>query len=311
VFSTNCSPFDVDKSYSNFAVYTLLNHNGDFQAAAKELRRQGYGSSRNSSSGPSSSAAPKSELDATGSEPVIVWLDTVDPQPVEWHWRGRIPRGKITLLIGDPGLGKSTLTIDVAARTTQGADWPDADAGQAPQGRVLFLTAEDGLADTVRPRVDLYGGDASRVGVWTAVRTGSDQRPVSLSTDLALLDATLEKYSDVRMIVIDPLSAYLGYKDSYKDAEIRGLVRPLADLADRRRVAVFAVLHMNKAEQFKALYRAQGSIAFVGRREPSLLSAPIQPTKTDGSWSESKSILPRCLRRWRQDRRDGQAHLGP
>src|SRR5262245_30682212 len=84
--------------------------------------------------------------------PVAVRLATVVPQPVEWIWPGRIPRGKLTLVIGDPGLGKSFFGLDVAARISRGATWPD--GGRAPGGTSVILSAEDGLADTIRPRLE-------------------------------------------------------------------------------------------------------------------------------------------------------------
>ena len=93
--------------------------------------------------------------------PVPVRLSDVEPEPIEWIWRNRLARGKKTLVAGDPGQGKSLLTIDITSRITCGGPWPD--SGRAAPGNVLFLCVEDGLADTVRPRIDAAGGDPSRV----------------------------------------------------------------------------------------------------------------------------------------------------
>jgi len=150
----------------------------------------------------------------------------------------------------------------MAARTTRGAAWPD--AGHAPSGAVIVLTSEDGIADTLRPRIDRLGGDAARVYVLRAVKVEGQECAFNLERDLPALEQAL-RTTDALMLVIDPVSAYLGSKDSYKDAEIRGILSPLADLAERYRVAVVAILHLTKAAQRKLLLRAQGSIAFVAQ----------------------------------------------
>jgi RecA-family ATPase len=92
---------------------------------------------------------------------LVTTLSGVEPEEVNWLWPGRIPRGKTTLLAGDAGLGKSYLSLDIAARVSTGGTWPD--GGDVAEGDVLIVTAEDGLADTVRPRLDNLGADVSRV----------------------------------------------------------------------------------------------------------------------------------------------------
>src|SRR5262249_38270399 len=94
-------------------------------------------------------------------EPVGTLLSEVQPERVEWLWPGRIARGKITIVDGDPGRGRSVLTVDMAARITTGRAWPDG-AG-CPRGGVVVMSAEDGLADTIRPRLDAAGADSSKV----------------------------------------------------------------------------------------------------------------------------------------------------
>ena len=100
--------------------------------------------------------------------PVTVTLSTVAPEHVNWLWPGRLPLGKLVVLDGDPAVGKSTLAVDLAARVTTGARWPD--GTECPVGDVLILSAEDGLADTIRPRLDAAGGDPNRVHALTDVR---------------------------------------------------------------------------------------------------------------------------------------------
>lgn len=194
--------------------------------------------------------------------PVLVRLDTVAPEPVEWLWAGRSARGKLGLVVGDPGEGKSQVVIDALARTTRGLPWPD--GGIAPMGNVVLLAAEDGLADTVRPRFDRQGGDPARVSVLKAVRVDGQEYPFTLERDLPALEAAIQQNHAVA-VGIDPISAYLGTRNSYKDSEIRGLLTPLAALAEQYGVALIGILHLTKDAQRRLLMRAQGSIAFVAQ----------------------------------------------
>jgi len=209
--------------------------------------------------------------------PVIVRLADVTPEAVEWIWRGRLAKGKMTVLIGDPGIGKSSVTMDVASRITRGASWPD--GGPAPIGNVLLLTAEEGLADTVRPKIDVYNGDPGRIFALQGIRQGETETSFSLDGDIHQLEKAIDQIGDVRLIVIDHLSAYLGKKDSYKDSEIRGVLGPLALLAERRGVAVLGVMHLTKNSQTQALYRAPGSIAFVAAARAVFASVKIRKTR--------------------------------
>lgn len=192
--------------------------------------------------------------------PALVRLADVSAEQVSWLWRGRLPRGKLTLIVGDPGLGKSYLTLDVAARVSRGDEWPDGE--RAALGDVVLLNAEDGLADTIRPRLDALGADTTRVHALRAVRDDTGERHFNLETDLPALEGAVESTRAV-LVSIDPLSAYLGARDSYKDAEIRTVLGPLAALAERCRVAVVGIMHLTKDQQRRALYRALGSVAFV------------------------------------------------
>src|SRR5262249_6177621 len=144
------------------------------------------------------------------------------------------------------GLGKSSAALDIASRISRGAAWPD--TGNAPIGNIILLSAEDGLNDTVRPRVDLYGGDPSRIFPLQGVpQIDGTETCFSLETDSDRLEEAIDEIGDVPLVVIDPLSAYLGAKDSHKDSEIRTVLAPLTQLAERRRVAVLAVMHLNKS----------------------------------------------------------------
>lgn len=188
-----------------------------------------------------------------------VKLSHVRPEAVSWTWPGRIPRGKLTLLVGDPGLGKSLLTLDVAARITGGGLWPDGD--RAEIGNVVLLSAEDGLPDTVRPRVDAAQGIARRVTVLEAIRERDAERIFDLARDLPQLEGLIRQ-SRAPFVILDPLSAYLGKTDSYRDAEVRSILAPLAALAGRTGSAIVAVAHLTKQQQRALVHRVQGSVAF-------------------------------------------------
>lgn len=146
---------------------------------------------------------------------------------------------------------------------TAGVALPGQGGGGEP-GRVLLLTAEDGLADTVRPRMEDMGADLERVTVLTAVpdAKGNEQHP-SLLTDIPAMESVLAG-GGFKLVIIDPLNAYLGVNlDTHRDAALRSALTPLAAMAERQGVAVLFVHHLNKGQRDRAIYRAQGSIAVV------------------------------------------------
>ena len=187
----------------------------------------------------------------------------IEPIPIEWLWPGRFALGKVSLIAGDPGGGKSQLTLDMAARITRGTLWP-VDNVPAPIGSVVIISAEDDAADTIIPRLIAAGADLSKIHLFDAVRepclAGTTDRSLSLARDLELLEAAIP--ADCVVIILDPISAYLGGMDGNNNAELRDLLAPLAKLAQRRRLAVVAISHLNKMEKSRSAYRVTGSIAF-------------------------------------------------
>ena len=170
------------------------------------------------------------------------------------------------MIAGNAGLGKSLLTLDCAARVSRGLPWPDAPNGTNKVGSVLLLTAEDDLADTVVPRLLAAGADMSRIHAMQSVRIfdpdGDEptERLVSLDRDVAMLEQAIKNIGDVRLVIVDPLGAYCGKVNANDNAEIRGLLVPLADLAARHDVAVVVVHHLNKSQTGSALHRIMGSV---------------------------------------------------
>ncbi len=196
----------------------------------------------------------------------IVRLSDVQPQEVQWLWPGRIALGKVTIIAGDPGLGKSLATLDMAARVSTGDVWPH-ETGRAPRGSVILLSAEDDLGDTIRPRLDAAGAAVGRIVALSAVsgaeRGVAYQRQPDLSRDVDRIEDVAKQVGDVKLIVIDPVSAYMGKTDSHNNADVRGAVMaPLKDMAGRLGAAVVCVTHLRKGDG-TALERSMGSTAFV------------------------------------------------
>jgi RecA-family ATPase len=175
--------------------------------------------------------------------------------------------GKHTCVAGEPGTGKSLISDYAAAALTTGGHWPCGE-GRAPTiGSVIILSAEDGAADTIVPRLMAVGADLDRVHIVSAVGIpdGNGRRTFNLQTDIALLEEKIVEVGDVVLVIIDPISSYLGKTDSYRNAEVRGVLEPLSDMADRTKVAVLSITHFSKANSKnvqKALHKFIDSIAF-------------------------------------------------
>jgi putative DNA primase/helicase len=202
------------------------------------------------------------------SGPVLVKLSDVAPAPVRWLWPHRIAIGKVTMIAGDPGLGKSFLTLDMASRVSTGTPWPDCPTTPNPIGGVVLLNCEDDLADTIRPRLGKAGANCFRIVALAGVRTVNSEtgetatRAFSLDRDLPRLEAAIAATPNCRLVVIDPVTACLGETDSHKNADIRALLSPLGEMAARTGVAIVCVSHLNKGSG-PAMYRTMGSLAFV------------------------------------------------
>ena len=180
---------------------------------------------------------------------------------VEWLWSGRVPKNKLTLIVGDPGVGKSWFTVWMAAQVTQGRALPGSE-GPAVCGKVLHLSAEDDLNDTILPRFLAAGGDPERA---LFVRGLKDERRMfDLDRDLAELEKCVAAEPDVKLILIDPVTAYIGRGvDTHKEKDVRGLLAPVAAFAQKHNLAVVGVVHLNKSTDLGAIYRVSGSMAFV------------------------------------------------
>ena len=208
-------------------------------------------------------AAPEWQPPAeSDTRPVVRCVATIEPEPIEWLWPGRIPLGRLALLVGRPGEGKSFLATAMAAHVSCGREWPD--GAPCPRGSVLIASAEDAPADTIRPRLDAHGADVSRIHVLDGVRTDDGERLLTLRDVDAIAEA-LRALGDCRLLVIDPIGAYIGGRtDAHRDNEVRAVLAPIARLAEEYGVAVLVVAHRRKTAAAYADEAALGSVAFVG-----------------------------------------------
>jgi hypothetical protein len=205
----------------------------------------------------------------------------ITPESVRWLWSGRLARGKHTCVAGEPGTGKSQLSIAIIAALTTGGDWPCGE-GRAPLGSVVILSAEDGAADTIVPRLMAAGANLDLVHIVSGVND-KGRRSFNLQSDIELLERKITEVGDVVLVIIDPVSSYLGKTDSHKNSEVRGVLEPLSDMADRTRTAVLTITHFSKGgagNTTKALHRFIGSIAFTGA--PRAAFAVIDDAENEG-----------------------------
>lgn len=201
-----------------------------------------------------------------------VVLSEVQPQEVGWLWKNRIPAGKVIMLEGDPGEGKSILSLEIAARLTRGEALPGAEGGL--EGGVVILTAEDGLADTVRPRLIAAGADLSRI---VAVNYGPERagelRISNIVTGISAIEDAIRQVK-ARLVIVDVLMAYLPLSTNCdRDQHIRLALAPLAAMADRLGVAVICIRHLRKSAAASPLYRGGGSIGIIGAARAAMLVA--------------------------------------
>ena len=198
--------------------------------------------------------------------PVLTCLADVVPREVPWLWPGRFPLGRLSLLVGRPGEGKSFLTMDMAARVTRGSYWPDGSA--CPAGSVILISAEDDAADTIQPRLVAHNADLSRVHLMSMVRRirgGKLDEVMFTLSDVNALDTALQAHPDCKLVVVDPIGSFLGgATDAHRDNDVRSVLAPIGKLAEKYGVAVVLVAHRRKGEGNHADDLALGSRAFTG-----------------------------------------------
>jgi AAA domain len=194
--------------------------------------------------------------------PRVTRLADVEPERIEWLWRGYLPLGKPVVIDGDPGVGKSTVCLDLAARVTTGSPMPDGSPGV--KGTVLVLSAEDGVADTIRPRLDAARADPAQVITVTQIGEGPSARPLVIPGDLPAIEAVVTAH-EVKLVIVDVLMAYLaGDVNAHRDQDVRRALHVLSAMAERAGCCVLILRHLNKSGGGNAVYRGGGSIGIIG-----------------------------------------------
>lgn len=207
------------------------------------------------------------ELKSRKSKAITRCLADIQSIPINWLWEGRIAIGKLTMIAGDPGLGKSLITANLATKVSRGYPWP-VDESKPPIGDVILISAEDDPADTIKPRLEAMEADCTRIHIIESIKEESDieneptQRMFSFKRDITTLSDLLSHLPNCNLVIIDPISAYLDSTDSNNNSDIRGLLAPLAELASKHKVAIVLISHLNKNSGGNASYRVMGSLAF-------------------------------------------------
>ncbi|CBJ38920.1 putative TOPRIM domain protein [Ralstonia solanacearum CMR15] len=208
------------------------------------------------------------------------------PQPVRWLWRDWLALGKLHILAGAPGQGKTTIALAFAATVTSGGRWPD--GSRCEPGNVLVWSGEDDPADTLLPRLLAAGGDRGRVYFVSGSRVNGELESFDPARDMATLQAEAERIGNVRLLIVDPVvSAVAG--DSHKNTETRRALQPLVDLAASMGAAVVGITHFSKGGQgADPTQRVVGSVAFTAVARVVLVAAKVK--SEDG---EDRRILAR------------------
>ena len=213
----------------------------------------------------------------------LIKMSDVEPTKVEWLWYPYIPYGKITIIQGDPGEGKTTLILNLAAMLSKGEKLPESEEKSDPIN-IIYQTAEDGLSDTVKPRLIAAKADDERITV-------IDESKLELSlTDERLEQAIIE--TKAKLVILDPLQAYIGANvDMHRANEIRPVMKHLAEVAQRQQCAVVLIGHLNKAMGMKSSYRGLGSIDIPASARSVLLVGRIKDNPTVRVMAQIKSSL--------------------
>ena len=223
----------------------------------------------------------------------IVPAATISPESIKWIWFGWIATGKFHVLAGQPGAGKTGTAVFVAAtisRGDSGGRWPDGTV--APLGNVVILTCEDGLGDTIIPRLIAAGANMERVFVLTGTEENGRQRAFNPAKDLEHLMRRVTEIGNVSLIVIDPILQVVG-GDSHKNTEVRRALEPLVTFAEDHGIAILGITHVNKRSKGKDLIdRITGSLAFTAVARIVILA--VKGAKTEGNDALNSCVLVRA-----------------
>jgi hypothetical protein len=205
----------------------------------------------------------ESRVKRNGKVPQVIGTraSEVATKPVEWLWSKRIPKGKLTMFDGDPDVGKSVITMDLAARVSTGRTFPD--GAPCEVGNVLIVNVEDAKDDTIVPRLKAHGANLERITIIDGMPDGDGRtRLLDLPGDVESLEATVEHH-EATLLIIDPVLTMLG-GDANKDQDARKALTPLRDMAEATGVTIVAVRHLNKNLSLSAIQRGGGNMGLIG-----------------------------------------------
>ena len=224
---------------------------------------------------------------------ILISGSDLTPEPVRWLWNGWLALGKLHILAGAPGQGKTTIAIAMAATVTIGGRWPD--GSRCDVGNVLIWSGEDDPADTLLPRLLAAGGDKAHIFFVTGTRVDGEVQSFDPARDMAALERQANSIGGVKLLIVDPVvSAVAG--DSHKNTEVRRALQPLVDLASRLDAAALGISHFSKGGAgADPASRVVGSIAFTAVARVVLVAAKVK-----GEDGEDRRILAR-----------GKSNIGP
>jgi len=273
VFSSNAYPFEQNQSYSAFATYTLLEHNGDFESATRTLGSHGYGKPPT----PESLGVDLSNFNKTASAKNTNWdeleydmLSDLTRTELKFLWDQRLVQGKLNLLVGDGEVGKTWLVCYMCATISTGRNWPD--GTPCEQGGCVYFASEDGVTDTLLPRIEDQGGDPRHICVPKVVKNKRTNKAAEFTmANAKALEGLIDKFDATRgkgyikLVIFDPITAFMGEIDEHKNNQVRAAFREIIRIADEKQFTMLGVGHPKKnAMLFGTAAEAfSGSIAYV------------------------------------------------
>jgi AAA domain len=202
----------------------------------------------------------------TGVTPTVKMrtMASVKAEPLEWLWYGRVPKGSLVIFAGDPSKGKSIFTFDFLARLSKGEDFIDGGKNNAGPVESIIMSCEDDPNMIIKPRLELAGADCTKIHLLETITDNTGERIPRLDKDLNRIANVLQENPNVRCVVIDPVSNYVGQKDMHKDQDMRSILTPLANVARDYGVSVIMIWHNNKTKGGTGLQKVGGSLGMHG-----------------------------------------------